>query len=288
MGHAAEDWRAGLYHQLTWSANQVNRGYYLWRAGGLSAMVLADGSVVALDPGLNAGTAGVQAFFAQHYAGEGWLTQVGSSPAGFAATYRYLFGEPFGYTFDPLLPAGLIQPELGWPFGADEGWYFTGGPHGAWDTGSGWGALDFAPPEHEGCGTSPAWVRAAAPGLIVRSDEGAVIEDLSGDGVEQTGWALFYMHMAAEERVAQDALVAAGDSIGHPSCEGGFSNARHLHFARKYNGEWIPADGPMPFVIAGWVSGGLGAEYDGVLVNGDLRLEACDCRGDFNLVQVAR
>jgi murein DD-endopeptidase MepM/ murein hydrolase activator NlpD len=288
LGHAAEEWRAGLYHQLTWSANQVNRGYYLWRAGGLSAMTLADGSIVALDPSLNAGTAGVQHFFAQHYAGDGWRAQVGSGPDGFAATYRYLFGDPFGYTFDPLLPPGLAQPALAWPFYADEGWYYTGGPHGAWDTGSGWGALDFAPPDHEGCGTSPAWVRAAAAGVIVRSDEGAVVQDLSGDGFEQTGWALFYMHMATEDRVAQGAVLAPGDPIGHPSCEGGFSNARHLHFARKYNGEWIPADGDLPFVLDGWVSGGLGSEYDGVLVNGSLRLEACDCRSESNLVQVAR
>ncbi len=282
MGHAAETWRAGLYHQLNWAANQLNYGYYLWRAGGLSTMILADGSIVTVEPTLNAGTVGVEYFFAQHYAGQAWWTQVG--PGGLAATYRTMFGEPFSYTFDPILPAGLIQPDVSWPFGLQEGWYFTGGPHGSWDTGSGWGALDFAPPDYEGCGTSPAWVRAAAPGLIVRSGEGAVLQDLSGDGFEQTGWVLFYMHLATEDRAVEGMYAKPGDALGHPSCEGGFANARHLHFARKYNGEWIPADSSMPFNIGGWISTGFGSEYDGYLVKGDSKLEACDCRSDFNLI----
>jgi hypothetical protein len=56
--------------------------------------------------------------------------------------------------------------------------------------------------------------------------------------------------------------------------------------ARKYNGEWIPADGPVPFVLDGWVSGGLGREYDGTLSNGEQALEACSCRAPGN--EVAR
>jgi hypothetical protein len=35
--------------------------------------------------------------------------------------------------------------------------------------------------------------------------------------------------------------VKTGDRIGHPSCEGGAANATHVHIARRYNGEWIPA-----------------------------------------------
>ncbi|MBI3361575.1 MAG: hypothetical protein HY023_10765, partial [Chloroflexi bacterium] len=287
MGHASESWKSGLFHQLNWAANQLNAGYYLWRANALSTLTLADGEIVAIDPALNAGTVGVQYFFAQHSGGAVWRAQVGPGADGFAATYRWMFGEPFSYTFDPILPAGLTQPNMTWPLKTDEGWYFTGGPHGGWDTGSGWAALDFGPPDgQEGCGTSPAWVRAASAGLIVRSADGAVVQDLSGDGFEQTGWAIFYMHVATQDRAVLGMFAKAGDPLGHPSCEGGFANSRHLHFARKYNGEWIPADGALPIVIDGWVSTGLGKEYDGFLVKGDKKLEACDCRSEANLIVV--
>ncbi len=72
MGHASEPWKSGLDAQLRWAANQLNRGYYLWRAGSLATLTLADGSEVTLVPTLNAGTVGVEHFFAQHYGGAGW------------------------------------------------------------------------------------------------------------------------------------------------------------------------------------------------------------------------
>ena len=79
-------------------------------------------------------------------------------------------------------------------------------------------------------------------------------------------------------------MLQTGDRIGHPSCEGGVSQGTHTHFARKYNGEWIAADGPIPFVLDGWVSQGLGSEYDGTLNRGGESLEACDCRGPDNQI----
>jgi len=59
-----------------------------------------------------------------------------------------------------------------------------------------------------------------------------------------------------------------------------------VNYSRRYNGEWIPADGPIPFVLDGWVSQGLGTEYDGTLTRGNVTIEACDCRGPDN--QIAR
>jgi len=35
--------------------------------------------------------------------------------------------------------------------------------------------------------------------------------------------------------------------------------------ARKYNGEWIPADGPLPFVLSGWVAHAGAKPYQGTL-----------------------
>ena len=98
-----------------------------------------------------------------------------------------------------------------------------------------------------------------------RASDGAVVQDLDGDGYEQTGWNILYMHVFEQDRVEPGVYLYAGDRIGHPSCEGGISNASHLHLVRKFNGEWIPADGLQPFTLSGWVSSGNGQEYDGFL-----------------------
>ena len=77
-------------------------------------------------------------------------------------------------------------------------------------------------------------------------------------------------------------IVQVGDRLGHPSCEGGFSTATHLHLARTYNGHWIAADGSIPFNMNGWVSQGQGSEYDGLLVRGDEVKEAYEGRLEVN------
>jgi LasA protease len=272
----------GLYHQLAWAANQLNRGFYLWQANAVGSWVLGDGSVVPIDPTINAGTAGVQSFFSVLDDRQTWNTDV--TPFGLFKTFFLLFGNPFDLAIEPLLPPNLSQPRLAWPFAHGSTWAFTGGPHAGWDSGSAWAALDFAASDVEGCAVSQEWVTAAANGFIVRASNGAVIEDLDGDGFEQTGWDILYMHMAAQDRVEPGTYVTVGDHIGHPSCEGGIANAAHLHLARKYNGEWISADGPFPFVLNGWTSGGNGTEYDGTLKRGTTVLEAAEGTTDNNQI----
>ncbi|MCF6278229.1 MAG: M23 family metallopeptidase [Anaerolineales bacterium] len=278
-----DDWHAGLYRQLTWTANELNRGYYLWKANAVNEWSLADGSTVAINPTINAGTAALQNYFALLYSREIWNVDVTEN--GFFATYQALFGYPFDYAIEPLLPIGLIQPPLTLPFATGETWSFTGGPHGGWDSGSGWAALDFAAPgDPIGCAPAPAWTLAAAPGVVVRAENGAVVIDLDGDGYEQTGWTLLYMHTASDGRVQLGNRLEVGDRIGHPSCEGGLSYASHLHFARRYNGEWIPADGSIPFVLDGWRSSGTGSEYDGYLKRGNDVVEAWDGYNAINQI----
>ena len=158
---------------------------------------------------------------------------------------RSQIGDPFRFAVEPLIPPDLQQPEIGFPFGDDEVWYFTGGPHGGWGSSSAWAALDFVSAEEVGlgCDVSPDWARAVADGVIARSEYGLVILDLDGDGFEGTGWTIFYLHLSSEDRPVQEGQrVKKGDPIGHPSCEGGVSYATHLHIARRYNGEWIAAD----------------------------------------------
>lgn len=273
----------GLYRQLAWAADALNRGYYLWRVNAISTVVLNDGTVAPLHPSINAGTAAVQNFFAQLDDRATW--EADSGPTGLLLTYYVFFGNPFNYAIEPLLPSNLAQPAMALPFAEDQTWFFTGGPHGGWDTGSAWAALDFAPPGDSGsCLSSAYWATAVADGPVVRASNGAVIQDIDNDGYEQTGWVILYMHIAADERVQSGDYLYVGDRIGHPSCEGGISNATHLHIARKYNGEWIPADRSLPFDLDGWVSTGNGIEYDGHLSNGFLSIEAFDGADNINSI----
>jgi LasA protease len=282
MGYA-DPARAGLYRQMTWAANTLNRGYYLWKANAISTLVLADGQVIPMDPTINAGTAAIQYFFSEVDGLEAW--QYDTSETGVVVTYYVFFDNPFSLAIEPLIPTGLTQPTMSLPFAAGESWYFTGGPHGGWDSGSAWGALDFAPQDNPGsCNTSAYWVTAMADGLITRTGIGSVIQDLDNDGYEQTGWVIIYMHVAAENRATPGEYLFRNERVGHPSCEGGVSNATHVHVARKYNGEWIAADGAMPFNLDGWVSSGDGIEYNGFLTRGSISIEALDGAQDINLI----
>ena len=264
----------GLYHQLAWAASELNRGFYLWRVNAAGDWVLGDSGIVPIDPTINAGTAGLQNLFSILDDRQTWDTDV--TAYGLFQTYFFLFGDPFDLAIEPLVPASLSQPRMVWPFAHGTQWAYTGGPHAAWDYGSAWAAVDFAPSDVMGCAVSDEWVTAAADGYIVRASDGAGVEDLDGDGYEQTGWDVLYMHMAAEGRVPAGTYVFAGERIGHPSCEGGIANAAHLHLARKYNGEWIPADGRLPFTLSGWASSGNGLEYDGFFKRGSKLLEAAE------------
>ncbi len=276
--------RKGLYRQLSWAANNLNRGYYLWKANAIATWSLTDDILLHASPLINAGTAGVQQFFALLYDRTNWETAV--SPAGFFTTYEALFGYPFDYAIEPNLPAGLAQPPMQLPIEPGLDWAFTSGPHGGWGDGSAWAALDFAPPgDTPGCVLSDDWVVAVTDGLILRAQDGAIIQDLDGDGQEQTGWVILYMHIETRDRVEPGTFLKAGEKIGHPSCEGGLSTGTHVHLARRYNGEWISADQQIPFNLDGWISSGTGNEYDGYLQRGDVRIEAYAGRSEYNLLQ---
>jgi len=275
--------RPGLYRQLAWAANNLNHGYYSWRVNSMSSVVLPDGSVVPLSASINAGTAGVQYFMSRLYNRGGWDKAVGEN--GLYATYKKFFGFPYDLAVEPLIPAGLTQPTMQLPLEPGESWSFTGGPHAGWGDGSGWAAIDFAPPgEGLGCVQSNAWVTAVADGLIIRSGNGSVVLDLDGDGLEQTGWTVLYLHIETRDRVPAGTQVKAGDRIGHPSCEGGVSNGTHVHMARRYNGEWIPADGALPYNLEGWISQGAGVEYNGTLTKDGQVVEAWDRKVDANQI----
>jgi murein DD-endopeptidase MepM/ murein hydrolase activator NlpD len=272
----------GLYRQLLWAAEQINDGYYGWRMGTLREIELADGHMVRPDPWWNAGTAALHLLFAAMMGETDYQAAV--SPDGLYATYFSLWGDPAALAED-IIPPNLQQPELTLPFEPNRVWDFTAGPHYSWGTSLPLGALDFAPPAAEGgCVESDSWVAAPAAGTIARSGEAAVLLDLDGDGDERTGWVIFFFHIAQFERIAAGTTVQPGDRIGHPSCEGGQATGTHVHVARRFNGEWIPAAGALPFQLDGWVAAYGAAAYEGTLTRGSRTVQACTCSTAANRI----
>jgi murein DD-endopeptidase MepM/ murein hydrolase activator NlpD len=211
------------------------------------------------------------------YSGDEYYASIG--PDGLARVYRDLFGDPWLDTAIQI-PGSLQQPGLRFPFRAGLIWAYTGGPHTGWGSGQPFSAVDFAPAsDTSGCYTvaNDLFATAMADGLVVRADIDGLILDLDKDGDERTGWVLFYLHLAANNRVSVGQEVQAGDPLGYPSCEGGSSTGTHVHVARKYNGEWILADGPLAFDFEGWKANSSGDAYKGTLTRGPLTIRACDC-----------
>ena len=268
------------YLQLIIAANTLNNGYYNWRAGKLTEIELPDDSLIRPDPWQNAGSVALQYYFSRLYVGEQYYASIG--PEGLARVYQTFFGAPWAESVT-ILPGSLQQPELRFPFVSGQLWAYTGGPHTGWGTGEPLSAVDFAPAS-DVSGCSPAasdhYATAMADGLILRSDIDGTVIDLDKDGDERTGWILFYLHLATEARALLGREVKAGEPIGYPSCEGGRVTGTHVHVARKYNGEWILAEGPLAFNFEGWVAHNGPQAYKGTLTRGAAIIVACEC-SDF-------
>lgn len=261
----------GLFNQYLLAAKDLSIGYYGWRSGQIAELTFASGEKIRIAPDLNAGTVALMYYFSLKNSYADWLAIMDPN-VGFLKLYENMFGDPWvrAQKVEPLIPPDLTQPQLNLPFTPGETWNLTGGPHAAWEKEGALAALDFAPAaDQKGCYESDSWVLAAASGQVVRSNNGVVILDLDNDGYEQTGWNLLYLHIAEKDRVPKGTLVNIDDRIGHPSCEGGRSTGTHFHFARKFNGEWLLADGPLPFDLSGWIAHAGEKPYDGSLTKGD-------------------
>ena len=269
--------RAGLYNQLSWLADQLNQGYYGWKYRSEAILELADGSRLYYEPNLNAGTVAVQHALAQLPSVPDW--RQASGPEGLYHTYQSLFGDPKPQAHETV-PSNLQQPSLTLPFPRGDVWRFTGGFHGGWGNGSAWSAVDFTPPREAGqgglCYTSAYPATAVARGTIARLDEGLVILDLDEDSDESSGWSILYLHLDHNDMLREGQLVEAGNILGYASCLGGVTSATHLHIARRYNGEWLPADCNRcptdvtvpPFVMSNWKVVGLANQlYQGFMVH---------------------
>jgi hypothetical protein len=91
-----DDYYAGLSRQVTWAANNLNRGYYAWRVNAISTLPLNDGTYVPLDLTINAGPRAYSIFVVQSpVLGLRWARR-------FFQTYNQLFGF-FDYDIVSLL-----------------------------------------------------------------------------------------------------------------------------------------------------------------------------------------
>ncbi|MBI4926596.1 MAG: LysM peptidoglycan-binding domain-containing protein [Anaerolineae bacterium] len=247
----------GLYKELALVTRQITTAYYAWREGRLGSLDFPHDVYFALDPRLNAGSVAIQNLFARLGSEPYWLEMIYGTE-GFLAVHQRLFGDAWqrAAAYEPLIPGGLgaSQPDWQLPFARGELWTFTGGPHIVWGFGSPLGAIDFAPTgQNKGCGPALRWATASAPGVVARSERGLLILDIAGDGYEHTGWTLLYLHLADAERLPAGAAAAQDAPLGHPSCEGGPATGRHVHIARRYNGEWIGVTPAFPFTLSGWL-----------------------------------
>jgi len=275
----------GLLRQLTWAANILNNGYYGWRTGRLDTFNHPDGLTERPDPWQNAGTVALQYYFSKIYPNDAY--QYAVSGEGVHKTYATLFGDPWA-SVSPHIEGSLRQPDFGLPFLAGKIWAFTGGPHTAWGNGDPMSALDFAPPSVVGgCSAAEDPAVAVADGVVVRTGDALVILDTDGDGDERTGWVILYLHLTNESLPKMGDLFKKGDPIGMPSCEGGSATGTHVHIARKYNGEWIPAGGALAFNLEGWVAGEGESAYDGTLTKLGRTVRACVCSDNESQLQAA-
>jgi len=279
----------GLFLQLVWAANQLNDGYYRYKKGRLTSLEHPDGRIGRFDPWQNAATVSLMNYFNAIF--DQLRYQLAISSVGLAATYTSLFGDPWQNEI-PHMQGSLLQPEFSLPMEPGSVWAYTGGPHTGWGHGEPFAALDFAPPtETQGCVETDEWATAVAPGVVARTAEGELVLDLDGDGDERTGWVVFYLHVGQKGRPAVGTTLQRGDPVGHPSCEGGSSTGTHVHIARKYNGEWVPAagyGGILAFNMEGWEAHDGSQVYLGTLIRGSQVVTACTCSNRASFIQTDR
>ena len=120
--------RQGLYNQLSWLADQLNKGYYDWKYRGKTILDAPDGSRLYYHPSLNAGSIAVQYAVAQFRSVTQWEIDV--SVDGLRKSYQQLFGDPFVDEHETV-PADLRQPELTLPFPQGDVWRYTADSMGA-------------------------------------------------------------------------------------------------------------------------------------------------------------
>ena len=92
----------GCTASFVWPPEYLNEGYYQWEIEAISIWALSDTTVIEVNPTINAGTAGVLNLMSILTTAETW--EQPSLRRGVYRTYTSLFGNPFSYAYEPLLP----------------------------------------------------------------------------------------------------------------------------------------------------------------------------------------
>jgi hypothetical protein len=210
------------------------------------SLVLADGTVIAVDAATTSGTYALQQVLSE---GSDLATfqalTARADAGGFSATFAALFPG-----VDLLAEDNSINPtdapadslfQLPFPLGAT--WYF-GGPH-SWngDNTPPFSSMDF----FQGgatCSEPPAlYAVATAAGSAIRRyscwmeiDHGA-------------GWTTSYYHL--RNLVGSGTQIRNGrlGSIACEVCAGGYATGPHVHWSLKYNGAYVSLEGVK---LSGW------------------------------------
>ena len=274
-----EEYYRGLYRQLMWLVEHLNDGYYGWRSGAITEITYPDGSTKRLAPKLNAGTVALMNLFSQMYDEAEWRQHL-AMRSGFPALYAQMFGDPWerAEEVEPIYKADLTQPQLSLPYMPGHTWSFTGGPHSAWEKHGPEAAIDLNPGGYgNSCDPPEEWVVAVASGRVARIEPGVLLLDLDGDGDENTGWVILYVHLLSNYDIEVGDWLEQDTIIGFPSCLGGPATSAHIHIARKYNGEWMLAGGPVPLNLDGWVVSDLPGVYLGLMSKDGKTIKSCTC-----------
>ena len=91
-------------------------------------------------------------------------------------------------------------------------------------------------------------VFASIGGTITRMDASQLV--VSQAGMRETqGWSVVYYGVNVKPGLKEGDMVEIGESLGHVNA---LAWNASFWLARKFNGEWVGANGVVPFTLGGW------------------------------------
>ena len=226
----------------------LNEGFYGFETGRLVELELPDGTIERLDPWQNAGSAALRYFFSQMLETTTDY-QRAVEPDGFAATYEKLFEDPWTTEVE-VLPGSLAWIPAGLPINPQGGWQAAALPEGnlksmPW---SGVMAGFHASIQDSKDKNAYGKVFASIGGTITRMDASQLV--VSQAGMRETqGWSVVYYGVNVKPGLKEGDMVEIGESLGHVNA---LAWNASFWLARKFNGEWVGANGVVPFTLGGW------------------------------------
>ncbi|HSN93644.1 MAG TPA: LysM peptidoglycan-binding domain-containing protein [Anaerolineaceae bacterium] len=226
----------------------LNEGFYGFESGRLLELELPDGTIERLDPWQNAGSAALRYFFSQMLE-TATDYQRAVAPGGFAAIYEKLYGNPWAAEFE-VLPGSLEWIPAGLPINSRGGWQAAAFPEGILKSMPSSGVLAgfHANIQNAKDKNDYGKVFACIGGTITRLEPSQLVVSYEGTQ-ESQGWSVVYYGVKVKPGLKVGDKVEIGESLGHVDSSGWNAS---FWLARKFNGEWVGANGVVPFNLGGW------------------------------------